>query len=218
MRLDVTNGVIAEVTDQSAGEARQVRHLRHTEALLELAYGFQGVVNRLRLDDLAVLHDAHLAIPHAQHRAAGQADDGVAPPLLTPLDRLEQVGVGASCELQVGAERRIEIGQCLSHERHAVIALSGKMFQIGCLGRHAFITAPADANTHPLGGALSGAIARAARASSSGRARRRRRSSRRCEFGRLRIRSPQRGPSTSSASWAKESITRSGPSVARSTS
>jgi hypothetical protein len=53
----------------------------------------------------------------------GETDDGIPTPFLTAVDGLEQVGEGAVGELEIDAERCVEIGEDLAHQGNAVIAL-----------------------------------------------------------------------------------------------
>ena len=101
LALDVTHAVVAEIAHQPAVEARQPLDRRHAVALLEGLDEGQRVVDLRILGFDTVGGDADAVIVHPQHGAARQADDGIAPPLLTALDGFEQVGIGRVGQLQV---------------------------------------------------------------------------------------------------------------------
>ena len=100
--LDVAHSVVAEVADQAAGELRQTIHLRHLVTRLEGLDKGQWIGDRLLLDHHVVGDDGDLVTAYAEYRARRQADDGVTPPLLAALHRLEQVGVWRISQLEVG--------------------------------------------------------------------------------------------------------------------
>jgi len=99
--------------------------------------------------------DGDAVTRRAQHGAARQADDRVAAPLLaTSTD--SRVRVRAGGELQVGAERGVEVGEDLADDRDAVVALGGQGGEL--FGVHGALHAEMTGN----GGRnrVSGAIAR----------------------------------------------------------
>ena len=58
-RLDVTNGLVAEVTHEPAGEARQAVDFGHGVTRLEGAHGVERVGDGCVFENLAVLLDRH---------------------------------------------------------------------------------------------------------------------------------------------------------------
>ena len=87
--------------------------LDESQRILHLLRGRHSTVHPA-LDPLAVDTDQF---------AAGQADDRVSTPFFTALHRFEQKAVGPFDELEIDAERRIEVGQHLANDRDAVVAL-----------------------------------------------------------------------------------------------
>ena len=102
-RLDGAHGVVAEITDQAAGEAWQVGDDRHLVALAKGAHVVERIGRGLALDDLAVVFEAHLVAEDAQDHAARQPNDRIAPPFLATLYRLEQIRVRPVGELEISA-------------------------------------------------------------------------------------------------------------------
>ena len=133
-RLDVAHRVVAEVTDQAAGEARHAGVIGDAEASLERREPRQRIGAARLLDQGAATLDGDALAAHSDQAAAGQADDGVTTPLLAALNGLEEVGVRTLGQLEVGAQGRVEVGEDLAHQRDAVIALvrQGAKF----VGRH----------------------------------------------------------------------------------
>ncbi|MNO70925.1 hypothetical protein D3C76_618250 [compost metagenome] len=122
----IADAVIAEVTDQAAIETWQAGNGRHLVTILEGLDECQWVFHLVPFDFLAVMGNHDLVTMHAHNRAAWQADDGVAPPLLAALHRLQQIGVGLVGQLQVDRQRRVEVGQGFAGKRDTVIAGSGQ--------------------------------------------------------------------------------------------
>ena len=132
--LDIAHGVVAEIADQPAGEARHAEMLGDLEALLK---GFDPGqwISRLGLfNDDPIALDEDAVTVDLQHRATGQTDDRVAAPFLAALHGLEQIAIGGVGELQITAERGVEVGEHLADQRNAVMALRGEGVKI--LGGH----------------------------------------------------------------------------------
>ena len=92
LRLYVAHAVIAKIAHQTTVEDGQFRLRGHPEAALKRLHKGQGILDLVGLGDLAIDQDLHPVVMHPQQGAAGQTDDRVAAPLLTALDRLEEVG------------------------------------------------------------------------------------------------------------------------------
>ena len=120
--LDIANGVVAEVAYETAVEARLVVEIRDLESRLEPLDPRQRVLDFAGALLLAIDDMAHGEAAHFDAFPAWQADDRVATPLLSALYRLEQKGPGGVSELEIGGERRIEIGQHLAGDRNTVVA------------------------------------------------------------------------------------------------
>lgn len=133
-RLDVADGLVAEVAHQAAVEARLVVQARHPEAGLEALDPRQGILDLHGAALLVVDEVAHGVAAHLDALAARQADDRVAPPLLAALHGLEQEGPGRIGQLQVGGERGVEVGQHLAGDRNTVVAGVGQLME--ALGGH----------------------------------------------------------------------------------
>ena len=85
------------------------------------------------MNQLTLLTDLDLFAAHAQNHTAWQTDDGVAPPLLTALDRLEQERIGPFRQFAVGADGCFQIGQHFGTDRYTVVVLCrqrGKVLRI----------------------------------------------------------------------------------------
>ncbi len=132
--FDVAHGVVAEIADQAAVEAGQLRQVRGVEALLEVFDERQGILGLGLFHHLAVAVQFDPLPEHLEYLPAGQADDRVAPPFLPPLNRFEQVRVGAAGQFQIGAQGRVEIRQDLTVYGDAIEAGLGKLGEL--LGRH----------------------------------------------------------------------------------
>jgi hypothetical protein len=127
--LDVTNGVVAEVTCQTAAESGLSGTRRHLEARHVILDELQRIA-RFDLFDWAVVV-FHCDMPAAHHDAdfGRQADEGVASEALAAFDRLQQVGVGLVGELEIEGQRRVEVSQRFQRQRDAVVALLGKLIE-----------------------------------------------------------------------------------------
>jgi ABC-type branched-subunit amino acid transport system ATPase component len=77
-------------------------------------------------------------VKNLQHFMTGQADDGITAPFLAALNGLEQIGIRPAGELEVGAQRRIEVGQHLAVHRDAVKAGVGELGEL--LGFHGTVS------------------------------------------------------------------------------
>ena len=62
--------------------------------------------------------------------AAGQADNGVAAPLLAALDGFKQIRIGRLGQFAIGREGGVEVGENLAVQGHAVIALRGQRCEL----------------------------------------------------------------------------------------
>ena len=130
-RLDVANGIVAEIARQAAGKAGHALGGRgDPEAALEGADPGQGVRGLFLLDQPAVAPDPHLVSVHLEAGAAGQDQDGIAPPLLAAVDGLEEAGVGTPRQLEVGAQGGVQIGEDLADQGDAVVALGGEAAEL----------------------------------------------------------------------------------------
>lgn len=124
--LHVAHAVITEIPHQATVEARQAGDGRHVVACLE------GLDEGQRVFDIVAFHldpidgHAHVQVMHPQNRAARQANDRIASPLLPALHRLQQVGVGLIGQFQVDRQRRVEVGKGFAGKRNAVVAGSGQ--------------------------------------------------------------------------------------------
>ena len=129
--LDVADGVVAEIADQATDEARQtLAGSRHPITGLELLNPGQRVRAVQRFDDLAGVLDGYTLATHPDDLAAGQADDGVAAPLLAALHRFEQVAVRRVGQFEIGAKRRVEISQDFAGDGNAVEALFNQALKL----------------------------------------------------------------------------------------
>src|SRR5690606_7219951 len=92
-------------------ETGQVGQLDVVETLLEVLDEGQRILAAQGFHQGTVGFDADVKPANPQHRAARQADHRVATPLFTALNGLEQVGIRAPGELEIGAYRRFKIGE-----------------------------------------------------------------------------------------------------------
>ena len=134
--LHVTDAVVSEISHQAAVEPGQVRQGRHLVAGLERLDEGQWVGDFQVFADGAVHGYGNPLTGYLQHRPAGQADDGIAPPALAALGGFQQVGVGPPGDFQVGGKRGVEIGQGFDDNRNAVVSFGGQpgKFLIGVHG------------------------------------------------------------------------------------
>ena len=133
-RLDVADGLVAEVAHQAAVEAGLIIEARHLEAGLELLDPREGILHLHGAELLVVDDVTDGEAAHLDALAARQADDRVAPPLLAALHGLEQEGPGRVGQLQIGGERGVEVGQHLTGDRNTVVAGLGQLLE--ALGSH----------------------------------------------------------------------------------
>ena len=84
------------------------------------------------LGQVAVHPDFRPVAEHLEYGRAGQADDGVAPPLLAALHRLEEIGIGPLRQFAVAADGRFQIGQHFDADRYAIVVCRqcGKFLRI----------------------------------------------------------------------------------------
>ncbi len=129
--FDVADGVVAEIADQAADEARQpFPRGRHPVAVLELLKPGQRIGAIQRFDDFAGVFDGHPLAAHPDDLAARQADDGVAAPFFAALHRFQQIAVRRVGQLEIGAERRVEVGQHFAGDGNAVEALFDQALKV----------------------------------------------------------------------------------------
>ena len=121
--LDIAHAVITEITHQPAVKHRQVRPRRGVIALLELLGEAQRVRHLLAFGELSVHPHLGPVTEHLEHRATGQANNGITAPLLAALHRLEKVGVRAFRQFAVTAEGSFQVRQHLGGDRYAVVTL-----------------------------------------------------------------------------------------------
>ena len=120
--LDIAHHVVAEVADQPAGEARQARQIGHPVAVDEVLHEAERVGRLAVLDLDLVTQHADVVATHDDARLRRQAENGVAAPALAALHRFEQIGVRRVGQLEIGGQRRVEVGQRLARDRNAVVA------------------------------------------------------------------------------------------------
>ena len=126
-RLDVTDRVVAEVTNQPACKTRQPGELRSPISLLILGDPRQGVGCPLFLERAVIGFYADRVAADHEASPARQPDNGVASPFLSAVHGLQEIGVGASNELQVGAEGRIQIREDLANHGYPVVSLTTQL-------------------------------------------------------------------------------------------
>ena len=124
--LDIAHAVVAEVADQPAIEARQAFDRRNAVALLEGLDEGQRVLDLAGLGLDAIGSHADAVVLHAQHGAAWQADDRIAPPLLAALNGFEQIGVRRIGQFQVQRQRRVEVGKGFERQGMRLYGLGGQ--------------------------------------------------------------------------------------------
>ncbi len=124
-RLDIAHRVVAEVTGQAAGEARQAGQRRDLEAGLILADEIQRIVRFLG-GFAGGSGQRDLLAAHRDARLGRQADEGITPEAFAALHRFQQVGERFVGELEIERQRRVEVGEGLRDQRDAVVALAGK--------------------------------------------------------------------------------------------
>ncbi len=118
----IAHAVIAEIAHQTAIEARQLVQVGYPVALLKRFHERQRVVAGEGFHDLAVGGHRDVMAADPNHRAARQADDGVAAPFLAAVGGLQQIGVGALGQLQISGQGRVQVRQGLHHHGDAVVA------------------------------------------------------------------------------------------------
>ena len=121
-RFEPGRGVVTQVADGPAGEARQARHERRMEARHQLARGRDERL--VRFGGLAGAIDGRLAAARPQDQERILAEERVAPHLLAAFNRLEQERVvGMLRDLEEGGHRRQQVGDDLLVDRHERAAL-----------------------------------------------------------------------------------------------
>jgi hypothetical protein len=144
--LDVAHGVVAEVARQAAAEARHAGTQGDLEAALVLLDEGQRIAV-MGFGDLAVVQHLGAGAAGADHRAGRQADEGITAEAFAAHHRLHQAGhasaLGAGVrQLQVDAQRGVQVGIGFGDQRDAVVALCGEglEFDFGHVGsRERFI-------------------------------------------------------------------------------
>ena len=131
--LDVAHRVVAEIARQAAAETRHAGAQRDVEARLVLLDECQRVAV-MGFADLAVVQHLGARAAGADHRARRQADERIAAEALAAHHRFHQAGHAAGLgagmgQLQVDAQRRVQVGIGLGHQRDAVVALGGEGFE-----------------------------------------------------------------------------------------
>ena len=126
--LHVTDHVVRKVPDGAALEARQTRHGHRLELAEQPAQGFERITVGEPLGAPAAPH-GDPPVFRRQHRVGIAAEERVARPLLTALDRLEEERVGARPEPQVRGQRRVEVGGELG-EHGDEVASSGELVEL----------------------------------------------------------------------------------------
>ena len=140
--LDEVHHVVAKIAGQTTTEARQPGQQVDAVAALVLLHEGQRIALD-GLDHLAITHHLDMGALGADGGPGRQADEGIASEALAPHHGFEQEGistVGGIRQLEIEAERTVQIGQRLQHDRDAVIALCCQRleFEFGhlrCLGK-----------------------------------------------------------------------------------
>ena len=140
--LDEVHHVVAEITGQTTAEARQPGQQVDAVAALVLLHEGQRIALD-GLDHLAITHHLDMGALGADGGAGRQADEGIASETLAAHHGFEQEGistVGGVRQLEIEAERAVQIGQRLQHDGDAVITLCCQRleFEFGhlrCLGK-----------------------------------------------------------------------------------
>ena len=130
LRLDVADGVVAEIAGEPAAKARQTRTWRGAVAAHELADERQRIAVVV-LDDRAAVVDLDRGAARADAHLRRQADERIAPEPLAADHGFEEEGVRRVRELHVQRQRRIEVGERLEDERNAVVSLRGERAKFG---------------------------------------------------------------------------------------
>ena len=107
-RLDVTDGVVAEIAGETAAEPRQARTERRAIAAQELADERERVA-LVPLDDAAAVLDFDLPAARSNPDLGRQTDKRIAAEALAADDRLQQVGEALVGELEIERERGVEV-------------------------------------------------------------------------------------------------------------
>ena len=131
MRLDIRDRAVSEIADQPPGEPGFAVQVGRRIKRLELADLVQRVVAG-ELRDAGIVDDADSVTPNLEAATAGETDDRVAAPFFTAFDGFEKIGPGLVRQLEVSAQRCVEIGQKLPDERYAVVSLLTKRLKL-CL-------------------------------------------------------------------------------------
>src|SRR5690606_1464788 len=95
----IADSVITEVADQAARETLVPLQWRNPVALLELVDENEGIVPCHFLHDNPVRLHSDVVADHTQHSPARQADNRIASPLFSALDRFEEIGMQTTTKL-----------------------------------------------------------------------------------------------------------------------
>ena len=123
--LNQAHRVITKISHQTAMETGQIRHLGYTNLAAVGLDPCQRIINHFLQHHLLIPPQTHLVPAHLDALTAGQTDNGVTPPLLTALNRLQQIGPRSIYQLMPHTQRRVEVGQQRAHQRHTVIFTQG---------------------------------------------------------------------------------------------
>ena len=98
--------------------------------------GREGIGDFLAFGELTVNVDIRAVTKHLEYGFAGQADNGIAAPFFTPLDRFKKERIRAFRQFAVGADGGFQVGQHFQADRYTVVVLCrhrGKVLRIhGC--------------------------------------------------------------------------------------
>ena len=103
LRLDVTNRIVAEITDQPAMKLGQALGFGHAEAIEILFDKPERIVGFLVVHDLVTDLDQRAPAEYLDAGIAGHANNRVTAPLFAALHRFEQVAVRLVGELEISA-------------------------------------------------------------------------------------------------------------------
>src|SRR5450631_2192017 len=120
LRLDMTNGVVTEISGEAPAEARQSGTGRGPVPTQEFPDERKGIA-LMALDDASPILHFDLPAARADPKLRGQPDERIAAEAFPADHRLEQVGEALVSELEVEREGGIEVRKRLEHERYAVI-------------------------------------------------------------------------------------------------
>ncbi len=114
--LEAAGDLVGHEADRAADEARQAGQAGHLLAPEQLVEQHQRVGEGQRAGAVGRL-EVGPVLADLEHLARRRPDERVAADVLAALDALEEERVPAAAELQVGRDRRFEVGQHLAVDR-----------------------------------------------------------------------------------------------------